>query len=318
MAQGTTVKDLVGQDFYISVSDIDDLKVTVDIKYANNKMILWASSTNNQEQPVMIPEKHIESKPVTLTLESKSFDLALRKYITKITSNGTTKVLSDSDDTTRVPRIDEGTLTTDTTATYKHRKDPVPIQTGDIVTYSITVYNESEKAGRATQVIDQLPTGLKFKRVVSGNFDADTSYSESGDNKLVLNRKANNTTNLPAYQSGNLTSGTGLETIEIECEVTATAGSTSKVLTNVAWISEEIDENGTVITNQTGLDRDSEPATYPDVNKDNMSDYKGNGNKDNLEDDKYYYKGQQDDDDFEKLVLEPETFDSSNRKIKIN
>lgn len=314
VAQGTTVKDLVGQDFYISVSNIDDIEVTVDIKYANNKLVLWASSTNNQEQPVMIPEKHIETKPVKLTLESKSFDLALRKYITKITSNGTTKVLSDTADT-RVPNIDESVISEDKTASYQHRKDPVSIQTGDIVTYNITIYNEGEKAGRATKVIDQLPTGLKFKQVVSGNFDADSSYSESGDNKLVLNRKANNTNNLPAYQSGNLTSGRGSETIEIECEVTATPDTKNKkVLTNVAWISEEIDENGTVITNQVGLDRDSEPATHPDVNKDNMSNYQGSTNKPLVSESgkgfsDWFYKGQQDDDDFEKLVLNPKEFD---------
>ena len=86
------------------------------------------------------------------------------------------------------------------------------------------------------------------------------------------------------------------------------------VLTNVAWISEEIDENGTVITNQVGLDRDSEPATHPDVNKDNMSNYQGSTNKPLVSESgkgfsDWFYKGQQDDDDFEKLVLNPKEFD---------
>ena len=301
--EGTTVKDLVGQDFYISVSDIDDIEVTVDIKYANNKLVLWASSTNNLEQPVMIPEKHLETDPATLRLDSKSFDLALRKYITKVNGVNVTN--------TRVPAIDESTLSTGTTATYKHRKDPVSVETGDIVTYNITIYNEGEKAGRATQVIDQLPTGLEFKRVVSGNFESVT-VSVGGNpvdntNAVHLVRKANNEDNLAAYTEGNLKS----ETIEIECEVIATPDTKNKkILTNVAWISSEYDaETQTEIYNQQGLDRDSEPATHPDVDKDNMSNYKGNGNKDNLEDSSYYYKGQQDDDDFEKLVLEPEAFD---------
>lgn len=306
--EGKTVKDLVGQDFYISVSDIDDIKVTVDVKYANNKLVLWASTTNNQEQPVMIPEKNIESKPITLTLESKTFDLALRKYITKLTSNGVTKVLSSTSDTTRVPNIEESTLTSGTTATYKHRKDPVSVETGDIVTYNITIYNEGDKAGRATQVIDQLPTGLKFKRVVSGSFDADSTYSETGNNKLILNRKANNTDNLSAYSTGHLSS----ETIEIECEVIATPDAKNKkTLTNVAWIASEYDaETNTEIYNQDGLDRDSKPATHPSVDKDSMSDYKGKStNKSTLDDKDYHYEGEQDDDDFEKLVLNPKEFD---------
>ena len=41
-----------------------------------------------------------------------------------------------------------------------------------------------------------------------------------------------------------------------------------------------------------------------------MSDYKGKStNKSTLDDKDYHYEGEQDDDDFEKLVLEPETFD---------
>ena len=313
----TTLKDLVGQDFYISVANIDNLQVTVDIKYANNKLTLWASSTNNLEQPVMIPEKCLESNPKTLTIETKPFDLALRKYITKITSNGVTRVLSDSVDTTRAPSIEEGVLTSDTTASYKHKKNPETVETGDIVTYEITIYNEGEKAGRATQVIDQLPAGLKFKRVVSGNFDEDRSYDYEGDNKLVLNRKSNNTTNLPAYETDNFKKGIGFETIEIECEVMATADSKNKtVLTNIAWISEEYDaETDTPYSrSEIGYDRDSAPGAHPEYNNENMTNYHGSTDKALISDtgrgySDYYYKGQQDDDDFEKLVLEPETFD---------
>ena len=40
-----------------------------------------------------------------------------------------------------------------------------------------------------------------------------------------------------------------------------------------------------------------------------MEDYEGEGNIDDLTDSDYYYKGQQDDDDFEKLILMPEAFD---------
>ena len=115
------------------------------------------------------------------------------------------------------------------------------------------------------------------------------------------------TKDLAAYSGSTLDS----DTIEIECTVTATANTSSAiVLTNVAWISEEYDSVDKItITNQKGKDRDSEPSTVPNKNKDNMSDYTGNNNKSDLSDSSYYYKGQQDDDDFEKLVLKPKTFD---------
>lgn len=301
--EGTTVKDLVGQDFYISLpkDSVTEISVSISIKYSTNKLNLWTSTSGgNETQPVMIPEKEEESVDVELKLtpDEKPFDLALRKYITKV--NGTELTGTSS----RVPNIEEGTLQSGTTATYNHKKDPVVISTGDKVTYKITIYNEGEKAGRATKVVDQLPTGLKFSKVISGNFDG--SYDES-TNTLKLTRKSGNEDNLPAYTQGKLSS----ETIEIECEVTAKPDETnSKVLTNVAWISEEVDgETNVVITNQAGADRDSEPSTAPSVNKDNMENYTGNGNKQDLTDSNYYYKGEQDDDDFEKLILMPESFD---------
>ncbi len=305
-----SIKELVGKDFYISIPKnritIANLNIGIDISYSNTELTLYASSKNNSAQPVVIPSKKLTTIPVKLTTPAKKFDLALRKYITKVNGEELKGV------TSRVPNVVETTLETGTTATYKHKKDPVTVKTGDIITYKMTIYNEGEKVGRATEIIDQLPTGLKFKNVVSGNFIL-KSYDEEDDNKLILERKKGDTTNLDAYTKGSLSteSSNSYETIEIECEVTAIADSkNNKILTNVAWISKEIDgETNVEITNQEGADRDSEPSTTPEVDKDNMSDYTGRDNKEILNDSDYYYKGQQDDDDFEKLVLMPESFD---------
>ena len=305
LAGGTTIEELIGQDFYISLPKdvVTTVSVGIDIKYDNTTLTLWASTANNQEQPVMIPKKEKVTVPVELTItpNQKVFDLALRKYITKVNTEELTGASS------RVPVIDETTLESGTTATYKHKKDPVLIKTGDKVTYKLTIYNEGEKAGRATKIVDQLPTGLKFVRIVSGNFDL-SSYDEV-NNIVNLIRKASNVNNLPAYTEGNLSANS--ETIEIECQVTQEPDTvSSKILTNVAWISEAIDaESNITITNQKEADRDSEPATVPNVNENNMENYTGKGNKEDLTDSEYYYKGEQDDDDFEKLILLPESFD---------
>ena len=244
---------------------------------------------------------NLSGNTITVTIENKAkyFDLALRKYITQINGKNV--------ENTRVPVIDTTSLTTGTTANYNHRKDPIEVTTGDKVIYNITIYNEGQKAGRATKIEDQLPTGLVFNRVVSGNFELD-SYSET-DNLLKLKRTSN-TDNLDAYNGTTLDS----ETIQIECTVTAVPTNKEQILTNVAWISEEYDaESNVTITNEENADRDSVPGTHPDVNKDNMEDYTGNNNQEDLADEDYYYKGQEDDDDFEKLKLV--YFDLSLRKF---
>ena len=240
-----------------------------------NKLTLYTSSTDHTSQPLM----KVEKNPL-------EFDLSLRKYITEV--NGVAVANS------RVPNIDTSTLEDGTTATYNHRKDPVAVEFGDTVTYQITIYNEGEVAGRATEVIDQLPTGLRYvANNSSENFDI--SYDEE-TNRITITRKNDN--NLSAYDGGETLSS---ETIEIEC--TVEAGENDTVLTNVAWISNAIDEYGNVI-DQVGEDRDSEPGTTPNANKDNMEDYKGNtDNQDDLADPNYFYEGEQDDDDFEKLIV---------------
>ncbi len=244
---------------------------------------------------------NLSGNTITVTIENKAkyFDLALRKYITQINGKNV--------ENTRVPAVDTSALTSETTANYNHRKDPIEVTTGDKVIYNITIYNEGQKAGRATKIEDQLPTGLVFNRVVSGNFELD-SYSET-DNLLKLKRTSN-TDNLDAYNGTTLDS----ETIQIECTVTAVPTNKEQILTNVAWISEEYDaESNVTITNEENADRDSVPGTHPDVNKDNMEDYTGNNNQEDLADEDYYYKGQEDDDDFEKLKLV--YFDLSLRKF---
>ena len=247
-----------------------------------NKLTLYASTENGMAQPLM----DVERIP-------QEFDLALRKYITKV--NGENVVNS------RVPSIDETTLENGTTATYKHRKDPIMVEKGDVVTYNITIYNEGDLDGRATKVIDQLPTGLKYSKINTQGF---TGTYDEATNRLTITREENNTENLTAYEKGKLDS----ETIEIECIVDTSEN--EKILTNVAWIAEEVDEYGNIITNQVGEDRDSEPATAPNVDKDNMENYKGNTqNKDDLADSEYFYEGEQDDDDFEKLIVEKNEFD---------
>ena len=256
---------------------------------STTKITLYANATEQNTQPIIVIDR---------TPEIKEFDLALRKYITKV--DGTTLTSENS----RVPDVDESTINTNKTATYKHRKDPIEIKSGSKVTYNLTIYNEGEKAGRATKIVDQLPEGL-ISNLVTGAKVTSTKGNEytvtydSLTNRITF--VTTGTNNLIAYDGTTLDS----DTIEVECTVTAQQDSKSeKILTNVAWISEEYDAVSKItITTEKYKDRDSEPATAPSVDKNNMSNYKGITSETDLSK-KIYYPGQQDDDDFEKLKLE--------------
>ncbi len=265
---------------------------------------------SNNENKYIITNTHIPEK---------TFDLALRKYITKINNNEITTLGMN----TRVPQIDTKTIETKNTATYKHRKDPLEVEENDIITYSITIYNEGEKAGYASQIIDQLPEGLICMPTTSviskdGNGVKKNTYKityEVSTNKVILD--IINTEETPAQELNPYTNGTlDSETIELKCKVVYTAkANESNILTNVAWINEAYNkEDNRIITTQIGEDIDSEPANYPKVSKDNMEDYKGNDdNPTELSNSEYFYEGQQDDDDFEKIRVK--TFDLSLRKF---
>ena len=314
------IQDLIGNgEFYILVprDGIEKVNVKINVTQETTKKTLWLNGTEdansiklNAEQPIVEVTRKQETIPTEFVAQPEEFDLALRKYITQVNGQNVAN--------TRIPSIDLSTLKTGTTATYKHRKDPVTVKDKDEVTYNISIYNEGNKAGYATKIVDQLPTGL----INSPNNSAtvvskDKSGKTKNTYKLTYNTVTNqitltivNTTENPAktlnaYTEENL----DYETIQIKCKVAQTADTKNQiVLTNVAWIDEEYNSDDKItITNQKGADRDSEPDSSPNVNKDNMSNYKGNSNnKEDLTDSKYHYEGQQDDDDFEKLVIMPE------------
>ena len=136
-----------------------------------------ASITGSMVEGFVITNKHEVSK--------KIFDLALRKYITKINDKDITTLGLNS----RVPKIDLSTLQSGTTATYRHRKDPIAVEEGDIVTYQLTIYNEGEKAGYASQILDQLPEGLIY--VPSGEIvskDTDGNDKNKYCKILIINK----------------------------------------------------------------------------------------------------------------------------------
>ena len=265
-----------------------------------------------------------------LVLPGKTFDLALRKYITEV--NGTK--LED----TRVPDIDITKLASGeaTTADYKHKKDPVEVKNGDIVTYIFTVYNEGDLKGYVYSITDYLPEGLEFDAESNPKFiEAKTSgeYTSEeleGKEYIYSINKEKNTITISKIESAEKTglqaylfaldpfNGEQLdsESIDVKFKVTAKESGNDQVLTNVAtmdYASETRPQEEKV------KDRDSEPTTFTEPTAEKLLEplpgYKGKDkNKADLTDSNYHYEGQQDDDDFEKIIVKGKPFDLSLRK----
>ena len=311
-----TLKELVGENFYIKTStqSITNTKFKVITKVMQNTITYWTVAVQNNDQPVAEVIKEQKEYEEEVPLEVVNFDLSLRKFITNI--NGEELIKQDGT-YLREPTIDLSPLKngTGTTANYNHPKDPIGVSIGDIVIYTLRIYNEGELDGYANSVTDYLPPQLEFVIDDEENFNA--TYGWQIDSSL---RKA--TTNylaMPAIDpEDNLIKafdGTTLDykELKIKCRVKSTKD-LDKVITNIAEITDFTDSNGDVIT-----DRDSSKENVNLPTDENLPDYKGNdSNKSILSDSDYFYKGQEDDDDFEKLILEE--FDLALRKFitKVN
>ena len=241
---------------------------------------------------------------IIIQRENKEFDLALRKYISSVTTNGTTTNYSALGE--RMSNVDSTDLASNesTTATYKHRKDPVIVEKGSKVNYRLVIYNEGEIDGRATIIKDRLPNGVIL--VSSGDITSSTGnvYTiSSNGNEVTLTMKNTSTTDIPAYTTGTPAN----EVIEIQCEVTAEPDEdNNQVLTNIAWIAEHASNKGIYTdrdsNNSTATNRGSTTPTIPSSLVTTDKGYT-NGDNNDLTDKDHYFEGQEDDDDFEKIII---------------
>lgn len=160
----TTIKDLVGQEFYISIPDTTDLslvRLTVEGTYYGTVITYWTvGGSEDSEQPIAVLEKGENNfedwtEVVYKQTEGKALDLSLRKFIIKVND----KEIATNGKFIREPNVDISPLfnKTSTTASYGHNKAPILVEIGDIVTYTIRVYNEGDIDGyvRELQTIYQ-------------------------------------------------------------------------------------------------------------------------------------------------------------------
>ena len=208
----------------------------------------------------------------------------------------------------REPNVDVSSLRagTDTTATYNHTKTPIKVAVGDVVTYTIRVYNEGSQNGYVSQITDHLPEQLEFIVDDPINIQYGWRLASSSDLQTVTTNylsKENETSDgenlINAFDGNEL----DYKDVQIKCRVVSTEPMPNKI-TNIAEITGFTDENGNTVT-----DRDSQAGNVTLPTGTDLENYKDA----EINRGEEYIPGQQDDDDFEKLILKE--FDLSLRKF---
>ena len=299
-----TLKELVGQEFYLIMptsSNISGIKMTVNTSYTSKTVDYWSvADAPTTEQPVVIVnETPLNFSDATSIVVPKPFDLSLRKFITNI--NGT-------EITNRIPQVDVSKLASGeaTTATYNHPKTPLKVAIGDVVTYTIRVYNEGDIDGYVEEITDHLPDQLEFIVDDQVNIEYGWKIASSTDLKTIKTEylsKANETTDgankISAFNGTTL----AYKDVKIKCRVVATEPMADKI-TNIADITKFTDGDGNTVTDRDSQENNVNLPTGKDL--ENYRDSEINRGEE-------YIPGQQDDDDFEKLTLKE--FDLSLRKF---
>ena len=287
----TTLANTINKDFYVKVPlKTSATKVILKLNYNSYKTTtkLWTNGENDSQPLVEVLRENEPGNDIDEAIiekPEKIYDLALRKYIVKV---------GNKDITDRTPQVSYNK--DDKEINYKHKKDPVVLKAGDTVLYNITVYNEGNQKGTATRVKDILPTGLEF--IKSSEINKKYKWISSQDGSYIVTAYTKDYELEPFNsESGQISS----VTLQVECRVKENV--TSGVLTNVAEIADDNIE-----------DIDSTPGTM-DVPNSELPNYKGkDSNKNDLSDPNYFYRGQEDDDDFEKVTVEQPQLDLALRK----
>ena len=163
-------------------------EITKDLD-ENKKEIDDIDSRTNSVNPDNYSSENNEDDDdeANLKIVEKTFDLSLQKFVTKINDAAPKK--------DRTPKVDVTNLKngTSTDAKYTTVKDSLAVKEGDIITYTIRVYNEGQKSGYAEQVVDYLPEGLGF--LVQHKTNIDNYWEIEAGNTIKLSEIENGIAN---------------------------------------------------------------------------------------------------------------------------
>ncbi len=316
------------------------IKVTVNKKESDDNLNYELDDVTLEKINTSVGEVNIDraTNTITITIENEriieeSIDLALRKFISKVVDSKGVTVYTADELSERIPDPDTTNLRngTKTTAEYNHDKEPVKVSVGDKVTYTLRIYNEGNVNAYITEVTDYLSKYLDYVESEEwyreyGQQGVDRFESKARSTKLTkITGASDNLTDLigevigggiliPAYDEIN--DKLSYIDIQITCKVLEPEVETGIIedykITNIAEITGMKDKNGTQILEE-GIDRDSKPnnvtQNLPETEQ-GWQEYRDD--KIGVED---YIPGNQDDDDFEKLIIVFPKYDLALRKF---
>ncbi len=266
LEEGKTLKDIVGKDFYISVekdSDINSITLKLSVSYYESECTFWTVSGSNEDQPVVIVTKKLTTEVLTAGL-NYNFDLALRKFITEINGDKLTG------DNSREPKA---VVDSNGKVTYVHTKDPVRVESGDLVTYTIRVYNEGKVSGYAEQIKDDIPEGLEYLPDNEVNKQYGWELTEDGksivtnylgivDNQLTSTSSDSHLLHAFDYPTMKTPD---YDEVKVVFKVIEPNSSKNTII-NTAQISEDLDENGNEIEDLDSVPNNNK-LTEDDIDK---------------------------------------------------
>ena len=297
----TPFNQIFDQEYYIYLPIENNTVSTVELtsNYNKREITLWigepAQGFEDLQEVILVTEEPV-TESITGKITEVQYDLALRKFIVSVNSEAT------SGREPVVNGLEELASGASSTAIYSHAKSPITVEKGDRIIYEFRIYNEGDVNAKVGKVTDYIPDGLSV--VSSQESTVNSKYNWTVENTTngytAISTDYLNNTEIPAFDKDNLT--LSYTTLQVELEITGDL-STGTVLTNVAEIIED-----------NGEDRDSDTGS---INPDNITNnFSGNtSNKPDLGDEDYYYKGIQDDDDFEKVIIDGDVFDLSLQKF---
>lgn len=237
----------------------------------------------------------------------KKVDLALKKYIVK---HNDEVIRRSAETSVNEPKVNAKPLIEgQKNAEYYAAKEGIEVKKGDKVVFEISVYNEGQADAAATMIVDYLPEGLTVVDKAKSTINNKYGWAVSDNGRVAVTDYTKSIVLKAFDPAGTVVDGQRVVTvnkthIQIECEITGDLSS-GKVLTNVAEIYDQSDKFG----------EDSNPKSI-DPKTIDPENYTGNvNNKSDLSDKNYDYKGLEDDDDFEKVIIAGGTHDLALKKF---